>query len=808
MVADGAMGTMLQAAGDRGDLVMDDFAGLEGCNEILNDTRPDVVRAIHRAYFEAGADAVETNTFGANLPNLADYDIADRIRELAEKGARLAREVADEMSTPDRPRFVLGSVGPGTKLPTLGHDAFAALRDAYAECGRGLLAGGADAIVIETCQDLLQVKAAVLGVQRAMRAEGRRIPIDHPGRPWRPPARCCWAREIGAALTALEPLGIDLIGLNCATGPAEMSEHLRTLSKHARIPLSVMPNAGLPVLGPERRGVPARPRRAGRGAGRVRPRVRRSGWSAAAAAPPRSTCGRSSRPSVRASTPADRHPRPEPGVSSLYAPVPFRQDTSVLMVGERTNANGSKKFREAMLAEDWEDCVAIAREQTRDGAHLIDLCVDYVGRDGVADMAELAGRLATASTLPVMLDSTEPEVLRAGLERLGGRSIINSVNYEDGDGPGSRFQRAMELVREHGCAVVALCIDEEGQARTAEWKVRVADRLIHDLTDQPRHARRGHRRRHPHLPDHHRAGGGPPRRAGDHRGDPRAQAPLPGRADHARGLQRLLRPQRRRPAGAQLGVPARVRERRAGHRDRARGEDPADGQDRRRAALGRARPGLRPPPRGLRPAEPVHGAVRGRDRVLGQGRAGRGAGRAAAVRAAGAADRRRRAQRAWRPTWTRRWSPGPRWRSSTTRCCPGMKTVGELFGSGQMQLPFVLASAEVMKTAVAHLEPHMEKTDADGQGHDRAGHRQGRRARHRQEPGRHHPVQQRLHRGQPGHQAADLDDPGRRRGAPRRRRRHVRAAGQVHGDHEGEPGGDELPRGRREAARCCSAGPR
>ena len=240
------MGTMLQAA----DLTLDDFRGLEGCNEILNDTRPDVLRAIHRAYFEAGADAVETNTFGCNLPNLADYDIADRIRELSEKGTRLAREVADEMG-PGRdgmPRFVLGSIGPGTKLPTLGHAPFDKLRDAYTEAALGMLDGGADALMIETCQDLLQVKAAVIGSKHAMARSGRRIPIithvtvETTG-------TMLVGSEIGAALTALEPLGIDMIGLNCATGPAEMSEHLRHLSRHARIPVSVMPNAGLPVLG-------------------------------------------------------------------------------------------------------------------------------------------------------------------------------------------------------------------------------------------------------------------------------------------------------------------------------------------------------------------------------------------------------------------------------------------------------------------------------------------------------------------------------------------------------------------------------
>jgi 5-methyltetrahydrofolate--homocysteine methyltransferase len=475
LVADGAMGTMLQSV----PLSLDDFAGLEGCNEILNVTRPDVVRAVHRGYLEAGADAVESNTFGANLANLAEYDIPDRIRELAEVGATLARDVADEFSDPDRPRFVLGSVGPGTKLPTLSHISFAELRDAYVEQVRGLLAGGADAVLVETSQDLLQCKAAVIAARRAMVAEGRHVPIitqvtvETTG-------TMLLGTEIGAALTALEPLGIDLIGLNCATGPAEMSEHLRQLSKHSRIPLSVMPNAGLPELGTDGAVYPLTPDElAAALAGFVTEfGVRLVGGCCGTtgqhiAAVVEAMDGLASR---------SRRPRPEPGVSSLYAAVPFRQEASVLVVGERTNANGSKAFREAMLAERFDDCVEIARAQTRDGAHLIDLNVDYVGRDGAADMAELAGRLATASTLPVMLDSTEPEVIQAGLERLGGRCVINSVNFEDGDGPGSRYQRAMTLIREHGAAVVALCIDEQGQARTTEWKVRVASRLIDDLT--------------------------------------------------------------------------------------------------------------------------------------------------------------------------------------------------------------------------------------------------------------------------------------------------------------------------------------
>ena len=581
LVADGAMGTMLQSA----PLSLDDFAGLEGCNEILNITRPDIVRAIHQGYLEAGADAVESNTFGANLANLAEYGISDRIRELAEAGARLARDAADEFTDAHWPRFVLGSVGPGTKLPTLGHVRFDELRDAYIEQVRGLLTGGVDAVLIETSQDLLQCKAAVIAARRAMVAEGRHVPIitqvtvETTG-------TMLLGTEIGAALTALEPLGIDLIGLNCATGPAEMSEHLRQLSKHSRIPLSVMPNAGLPQLSKDGAVYPLTPDElASAMAGFVTEfGVRLVGGC----------CGTTEQhiaavaEVVSGLKSPTRRPRPEPGVASLYAAVPFRQDASVLMVGERTNANGSKAFREVMLAERFEDCVEIARAQTRDGAHLIDLCVDYVGRDGEADMAELAGRLATASTLPVMLDSTEPNVIQAGLERFGARCVVNSVNYEDGDGPGSRYQRAMKLIREHGAAVVVMCIDEEGQARTAEWKVRVASRLIDDLTTNwgmltcdiivdcltfP-------------------ISTGPARRAGDHRGDPGGQAPLPGGADHSRGLQCLLRPQPRRPAGAQLGLPARVRAGWTGYRHRARVEDHSDGPDPGRAAGRGARPGL------------------------------------------------------------------------------------------------------------------------------------------------------------------------------------------------------------------------
>ena len=475
LVADGAMGTMLQAA----DPSMDEFEGHEGCNEVLNVTRPDIVEQVHGEYLDVGVDCIETNTFGANLPNLAEYGISDRIGELALAGAQIARRAADAATTQDRPRWVLGSMGPGTKLPSLGHAPFAVLRDAYAEQVTGLLEGGSDALLVETSQDLLQAKAAVIGAQRAMSALGQRVPVivqvtvETTG-------TMLLGSEIGAALTALEALGIDAIGLNCATGPAEMSEHLRHLSRHARIPVTAMPNAGLPQLAKGGAYYPLTPAELAD--------AHDAFTSEFGLALVGGCCGttpehlRQVVERVRGRELVARRPRPEAGVASLYSHVPFRQDASFLSIGERTNANGSRAFRDAMLAADWEACVEIARDQTRDGAHLLDVCVDYVGRDGVADIKSVVGRLATSSTLPLVIDSTEPAIIEAGLELIGGRSVVNSVNYEDGAGPESRFAKVMPVIREHGAAVIALTIDEEGQARTAQNKVAIASRLIDDLT--------------------------------------------------------------------------------------------------------------------------------------------------------------------------------------------------------------------------------------------------------------------------------------------------------------------------------------
>jgi len=370
VVADGAIGTMLQAS----DATIDDFAGHEGCNEILNVTRPDIVTDIHEAYLEAGADCLTTNSFGANLGNLGEYGIADRIGELSEASARLARAAAERHATPSRPRWVLGSIGPGTKLPTLGHTTFRELRDTYQANAEGLLRGGADALIVETCQDLLQAKAAIIGAKRAMARLGTdsviiaQVTIETTG-------TMLLGSEIAAALTALEPLGIDMIGLNCATGPGEMSEHLRYLAAHTRILISCEPNAGLPVLTSDGARYPLTPAQLADAHDRF---TREFGLSLVGGC-----CGTTPdhiaalRERIADRPLARRRPRPEPGVASLYQHVPFRQDTAFLAIGERTNANGSKAFRDAMLEGRYEDCVQIARTQTRDGAHLLDVCVDY-----------------------------------------------------------------------------------------------------------------------------------------------------------------------------------------------------------------------------------------------------------------------------------------------------------------------------------------------------------------------------------------------------------------------------------------------
>ncbi|MCX5138093.1 methionine synthase [Streptomyces sp. NBC_00340] len=709
VVADGAMGTMLQAQ----DPTLEDFENLEGCNEILNVTRPDIVRSVHEAYFEVGVDCVETNTFGANHSALAEYDIPERVHELSEAGARLAREVADAFGARDgRQRWVLGSIGPGTKLPTLGHVAYGTLRDGFQANVEGLLAGGADALIVETTQDLLQTKSSILGAHRAMEATGVQVPLLV-SMAFETTGTMLLGSEIGAALTALEPLGIDMIGLNCSTGPAEMSEHLRYLTRHSRIPLLCMPNAGLPVLTKDGAHFPLD----AEGLADAQENfVRDYGLSLVGGC-----CGttpehlRQLVERVNGVAPGERDPRPEPGAASLYQTVPFRQDTAYMAIGERTNANGSKKFRDAMLEARWDDCVEMARDQIREGAHMLDLCVDYVGRDGVADMDELAGRFATASTLPIVLDSTEVPVIRAGLERLGGRAVINSVNYEDGDGPESRFAKVTRLAQEHGAALIALTIDEEGQARTVETKVAIAERLIEDLTgnwgihesdilidtltftictgqEESRkdgiatiEAIRELKRRRPDVQttlglSNISFGLNPAARIllNSVFLDECVKAGLDSAIVHASKILPIARFSEEEVTTALDLI----------HDRRAEGYDPLqklmalfEGATTKSLKAGKAEELA---------ALPLDERLK--RRIIDGEKNGLEADLETALQDRPALD------------------------IVNATLLDGMKVVGELFGSGQMQLPFVLQSAEVMKSAVAFLEPHMEKSDAEGKG--------------------------------------------------------------------------------------------
>src|ERR671918_282588 len=361
-------------------------------------------------------------------------------------------------------------MGPGTKLPSLGHIRFAELRDAYEPMVEGLLAGGVDVLLVETVQDLLQGKAALIACRRAMAKTGREVPVmvqvtmELTG-------RMLVGSEIGAALTALEALRPDVIGLNCATGPSEMTEHLRHLSQHARTFLSALPNAGLPSVVDGRTHYDLTPEELAEAHDRFTSELGVNIVGGCCGTTPEHL--RRVVETIRERPPPERHPVHEPGCASIYSHVPFRQETSFLVVGERTNANGSKRFKESMLEADWETCVQMAREQVKEGAHVLDVCVDYVGRDGTADMHEIASRFATQASIPLVFDSTESPVLEVGLQHFGGKAILNSANLEDGDGEGRRLDRVFRLAREYGAAVVCMTIDEEGQARTTDWKFRI-----------------------------------------------------------------------------------------------------------------------------------------------------------------------------------------------------------------------------------------------------------------------------------------------------------------------------------------------
>ncbi|MFN7958010.1 MAG: methionine synthase [Holophagaceae bacterium] len=466
LLLDGGMGTQIFARKP----TVEDYGGaaLEGCVDLLTERRPQWIREIHASYFQAGADAVETNTFGANPLVLGEFGLADKAYDLNVQAASLAQEVARSF---DRPRFVIGSVGPGTKLITLGHVGYAELLASYRVQMEGLLDGGADAILIETCQDLGQIKVAVRAAREAMAAKKRRIPL------WvqatvETTGTLLVGSDISAVLTSVEPLGIDVLGLNCATGPDEMHQHLQTLCEASPFAISCLPNAGLPE---NRAGQVVYPLDPAAFAPKVLQVASEFGIAILGGC-----CGttpdhiRALALGVEKLSAPRRTPRLERSAASLYQSVTLRQEPAPLIVGERTNANGSKKFRDLLAAEDWDGMVALAKEQQREGAHLLDLCVAYVGRDEVRDADELLGRLVSQITLPLMIDSTEFPVIEKALQRSPGKCVINSINFEDGE---AKARAILGLCRTYGAAVVALTIDERGMAKSREDKLAVAKRL-------------------------------------------------------------------------------------------------------------------------------------------------------------------------------------------------------------------------------------------------------------------------------------------------------------------------------------------
>ena len=720
LVFDGALGTSIQSR----DLDLADFDGLDGCNEVLVRTRPDVIGEIHAEFLQVGCDAVETDTFGGAPWVLAEYGLADETEALAAAAAGIAREACDAVATPARPRWVAGSIGPGTRSPTLSLGNSPAKSDfidydtmvaGYLRQVRGMVAGGADVLLVETVFDLLQAKAALWACHEGMAAEGRTLPLLVSVTIEKDINTMLLGSEIGAALVALEPLGVDVIGLNCATGPDDMREQIRQLSRTCSLPISVIPNAGIPSMVDGQASYPLTPEAL---AAAHREFVSDFGVQLVGGC-----CGTTPEHldavvrTVADLRPASRQPELEPALASLYAPVPLEQDLSFLVVGERLNANGSRKFRDLLLDSDWEAMTQMARAQVREGAHTLDVCIDYVGRDGVADMVQVVDRLATQSTLPLMIDSTEMAVVSAGLRRIGGRAVINSVNLEDGR---RKADVLLPMAKQFGAAVVVLAIDEEGQARTADRKVEVCKRIAAIAIDE--------------------FGLSASDLIFDTLTFPLGSGQEDLRRDGLATLEAIERVKAEIPGCHTILGVSNV----------SFGLSPAARQALNSVflhmAVERGLDAAIVNPAKILPLHQIDDEVRKvctdlvNDHRVGAGGSARteydplaelmrlfeGATEARASQADLAAlPLQERLQR--------RIIDGDRDGLDNdldaamaeglapldiinVHLLAGMKVVGELFGSGQMQLPFVLQSAEAMKTAVAHLEPHMDKTDDEGKG--------------------------------------------------------------------------------------------
>ncbi len=704
LVFDGAMGTSIHAH----DLSLSDFRDLENCSEILTETRPDVIEQIHASFLEVGADAIETNTFGANRIVLAEFDLPDRTYDLNLESAKLARRVADRFTTSAQPRFVVGSVGPGTKLATLRQTTYDTLVASYTEQIRGLLDGGIDVVLIETCQDILQTKAAIHAARAAFAATGRRVPLmcqvtmETTG-------TMLMGTDIAAAVVTLEAFSdVDVIGLNCATGPQEMSEHVRHLSKHCTRQLSVLPNAGLPQIVDGQPHFPLSPDELARW---LREFVTEDGVNIVGGC-----CGTTPAhiaavaAAVRDLTPQPRDIEREASVSSLYQATPMRQESSFLIVGERCNTNGSRKFKRLIEAGDIDGMLEVANEQVREGAHVLDVCVDYVGRDGVPDMQKVVDKFASDVNIPLMLDSTQPEVIEAGLKLAGGKCIINSINLEDGE---DKVGRIAGLLRQYGAAVVALTIDEdpvEAMAKTADRKLAIATRLHDLLTEQ--HGIPAENIFFDCLTFPITTGNEEDRRLALETLDgiervmqqfPQCQSIL-GVSNVSFGLvpaARVVLNSAFLQEACQRGLTAAIV-----HAGKIIPRNQIS-DERWEAALDliydRHDQG-NPLERYIElfsDGETIGEKVRIDELPIEE----RLKQRIIDGHKPGLGDDLDEAMQKYQPIYI-----------INEFLLDGMKVVGELFGSGQMQLPFVLKSAETMKTAVAHLEPHMEKIEGQEKG--------------------------------------------------------------------------------------------
>ncbi|MFQ5489672.1 MAG: methionine synthase, partial [Phycisphaerae bacterium] len=702
LVLDGAIGTGLHAR----NLPLSDYRDLENCLEVLNLTRPDVIRDLHLSFLELGCDGVTTNTFGGSLSVLADFGLQDQCLEIARLGAALAREACDQCATPDKPRFVIGSMGPGTKLASIGQTTWDDLLTAYEPLARGLLQGGADVLNIETCQDILQVKAAIVACLQAMQAVGREVPIacsvtiETTG-------TMLLGTEMAAALTALEVYPqVKIIGMNCATGPQEMSEHIRYLSRACDRHILVQPNAGLPQVVD---GQPHYPLTPGELARWLAEFVEVDGVGIVGGC-----CGTTPE-HLRAVVEKIGHRAPKPretfleaSVSSLYQQVTIDQDNSVMTIGERTNANGSKKFKELLAAQDYDAMVKMAKQQVQAGSHCLDVCAAYVGRDETADMTEIIRRFATEATVPLVIDSTEVPAIEASLKLAGGKCIINSINLEDGQ---DKLDALCRLAKRHGASLIALTIDEEGMAKTVDRKVEIAKRIT-DLACGRHGIRPGELIFDPLTftictgnPDDRRLALETLEAIGRIKSELPGVHTVLGLSNVSFGLKAPLRKvlnsvflHHARKAGLDVAIMH------AGGIVPLFKIDEVKRQTAEDLIFDRRRDDYDPLEKYLglftddtateSQAKPVPKTVEERlkHRIIDGDRTG-------------LEEDLDEALTTYRPLDI-----------VNDILLDGMKTVGDLFGAGQMQLPFVLKSAETMKAAVGYLEPLMDKTEGTGKG--------------------------------------------------------------------------------------------